>query len=106
MSVRLLGLGVATPQSVPQAVLAEWVGQFCTTVGSREERLLPELFRMTRVHDRGTVLLADGDPIDAQSVRWFYPTPNGDTLTRRGPTTAQRMQQFRRHAPPLALAAC
>ncbi len=109
MSARILGLGTATPRhSVAQDLTAQMLGPLGAAPGTREAKLLPEVFRRTSVRHRSTVLIADDEttPIDARSLGWFFPPPNGDAASHLGPTTGQRMAEFQRLAPPLAIAAC
>jgi predicted naringenin-chalcone synthase len=108
MNVRILGLGTAAPvHSMPQPMSAEMAVERCSEPGSREAKLLPQLFRMTSVKGRGSVVIRpeENQPVSVDSVRWFYPQPNGEPATRTGPTTGERMREFLRSAPPLAIEA-
>ena len=71
--------------------------------GDRQTRLLPQLYRMTRIDRRASVLLRpkQNDVAGPSSLDWFYGSVGAES-----PTTAARMEQFRQLAPPLAIAAC
>jgi len=101
MSLTILGLGTALPRHpFAQGDAAEVIRSFfCET--DEQRRLLPILFRRAGVRQRHSVLAerpaADG-PIQS-----FYPPASGPA--DRGPTTAQRMDVYRKESSPLALQA-
>lgn len=102
MSLIIRGLGTAIPeQTIGQADAAEIAQTF--VYDNRENAgLLSMLYRMTRVRQRGSVLLEE--PNGDRYRQSFYPA--AATTTDRGPATALRMQRYSAHAAPLALAAC
>ncbi len=101
MSVAILGLGTEAPTgSIAQPRAAELAKARCCTT-DEQSRLLPVLYRRTRVGRRGSVLL-DGPDASTQGEAFFPPAATGDDL---GPSTRQRMERYAEHAGPLALAA-
>lgn len=108
----LLGLGTALPtESVKQAEAVRMAALRCCETPA-QERLLKALYRLTRVHERGSVVLqgqaseGGGTAVEADAMRFFPPpvaSTNGDSNgTARGPGTAERMEAYARLAPPLA----
>lgn len=89
----ILAVGTATPaHTLTQAAAADEAAARCATDKHRA-RLLHRLYQTTAIERRGSVL--------TQAEIFFPPEP-----ATRGPTTAQRMAAFERHAPPLAGEAC
>jgi predicted naringenin-chalcone synthase len=96
MSVHLLGLGTARPDHAIGREESVRLAVRCSGADSRRARTLRTLYRRTRVDERGCALLHPGD-----GTGWFYRDPRGGGGDR-GPTTDERMRQFRRLAPDLA----
>ena len=96
----LLGIGTALPpESATQAEAAELVGRLGPPpgdAGAAGRRRIAALYRATGVRRRHSVLLEPGVAGAGPDRLPFYP-PGA-----RGPTTAARMEQYSRHAPPLA----
>lgn len=102
MSMRIEAIGTALPaQSITQA---EAVGlqQSFGVVDERQARTLRALYRRSRIETRRSVLLS-GDAGTPEERLDFYPKATGED--DRGPTTAERMAQYERLAPGLALPA-
>lgn len=98
MSIILRGLGTASPAgSIAQADAAELAKSRCCTTDD-QARLLPVLYRRTRVHRRGSVLLRAGGSAAAQQ---FFPPALA--VEDHGPTTRERMERYAQEAAPLAL---
>jgi len=99
----IISIGTARPaNSLSQHDAAVMAVARCRP-GDRRSRLLPQLYRMAQVERRASVLLKPDVEGSASkmSADWFYGGPDAPS-----PMTAQRMEQFRRLAPPLAVAAC
>lgn len=102
----IISIGTARPtHSLSQDEAARIAVARCEP-GDRRSRLLPQLYRMSQVERRASVLLKPGPAtIDgangAASVDWFYGGENASS-----PSTSDRMEQFRRFASPLAIEAC
>lgn len=101
MSLTIRGIGTATPaRSIGQADAAEIAQTF--VYNNRENAgLLTMLYRMTKVRQRGSVLLEE--PNGDRYRQSFYPAAG--CATDRGPATAVRMEQYAASAAPLALSA-
>jgi predicted naringenin-chalcone synthase len=101
MSLAILGLGTALPRHpVAQKEVAKIISTFfCET--EEQRRVLPNLFRRAGVRQRHSVL-AERSAGDGP-IQTFYPPATGPT--DGGPTTAQRMEVYRRESVPLALQA-
>src|SRR5437762_10370249 len=101
MSLAILGLGTTLPRyPFTQKDAAEVIRSFfCET--DEQRRLLPILFRRAGVRQRHSVL-AERPPEDGP-IQSFYPPASGPE--DRGPTTAQRMEIYRKESAPLALQA-
>jgi predicted naringenin-chalcone synthase len=101
MSLAILGLGTALPhRPVSQEDTAAIISSFfCET--DEQRRLLPTLFRRAGVRQRHSVL-AERLPHDGP-IQTFYPPATGPS--DQGPTTAQRMEIYRKESAPLALQA-
>lgn len=101
MSFTLLGLGTATPErSIAQGDAATLAAAFNNAAPGRE-RTLAAIYRQTRIRSRGSVLLEE--PACEPFAQTFYPPASDDHAT--GPTTAARMERYRRAAGALACAA-
>ncbi len=95
MSAHLERIGLARPEgSVDQTTFARWV-QSASRLDERLLRLIPELVRRSGVRRRHSVLIAT----DWESQRFLAPAAAADD---RGPSTAARMERYRREAAPLA----
>jgi predicted naringenin-chalcone synthase len=101
MSLAILGIGTTLPRHpFLQTDAAEVIQSFfCET--DEQRRLLPILFRRAGVRQRHSVL-AERPPGDGP-IQSFYPPASGPA--DRGPTTAQRMEIYRKESSPLALQA-
>jgi len=101
MSTVILGLATASPRrSIAQAEAAELAKAYGRLTGE-QERLLPALYRRTRVARRGSVLLGGSNGSGPRQD--FYPPALAEI--DRGPTTRARMERYVQEAAPLALAA-
>jgi predicted naringenin-chalcone synthase len=101
MSLAILGLGTALPRyPFAQKDAAEVIQSFfCET--DEQRRLLPILFRRAGVRQRHSVLVER--PAGNGPIQSFYPPAS--CPEDRGPTTAQRMEIYRKESAPLALPA-
>tara|TARA_R110002111_G_scaffold144910_2_gene211267 strand:- start:121833 stop:122936 length:1104 start_codon:yes stop_codon:yes gene_type:complete len=105
MSFEILGIGTTTPQhsmEQSEAAIHAQVVSCGTEVTDQQRRLVPILYRRAGVKTRHSVLLENS--IESELVRQsFYRPANspGDL----GPSTADRMQAYEKHATPLAIAA-
>ena len=128
MSFRILGLGTAVPRhSIEQQSAMEAAKHFSTQTED-QRRLLPVLYRRTGVKRRHSVLLesnreaalTEEEPGASEnpSASEFTPviSSSDECLTQSffrraknaedgGPTTAERMQRYQRHAGELAIQA-
>jgi prepilin-type processing-associated H-X9-DG protein len=102
MTLRIAGIGTATPShSILQDDAAALHAAF-TTTDARQTRLLRALYRRTGVRSRHSAILeASEGPIETRQT--FYPPSAG--TEDGGPPTAERMRAYEREAPALALAA-
>lgn len=101
MPLSLLGIGTAMPvRSIAQDDAAELAKAFCCRT-EEHARLLPLLYKRTRIHQRSSVLLEEAD--GAGPRQSFFAPAIGEAV--HGPTTGQRMQRYAQEAAPLALAA-
>src|SRR5688572_28162971 len=101
MSLIIRGLGTATPErSISQADAAE-VAQTFVYDNRENANLLAMLYRLTKVRQRGSVLLEE--PNGDRYKQSFYPAAG--CPTDRGPATALRMERYASAAAPLALSA-
>ncbi|MCE9590066.1 MAG: type III polyketide synthase [Planctomycetes bacterium] len=98
MGAILLGLGTAVPErSIGQGdAVTQAVTRCCTTTD--HARLLPVLYRRTRVARRSSVLLEEPD--GSGNPHPFFPPAL--TADDRGPTTAGRMVRYHELVGPLA----
>lgn len=102
MSLIIRGIGTSTPErSIGQADAAEIAQTFVYNNGENAS-LLAMLYRMTKVRQRGSVLLEE--PNGDRYRQSFYPAAG--CATDRGPATALRMERYATSAAPLALSAC
>lgn len=100
MSMRILGIGTATPERrISQEHAAHLAASF--SPDRERPRALAAIYRQTRIRSRGSVLLDDpGRHGFAQS---FFPPATADAPG--GPSTATRMRRYATEAAPLALRA-
>lgn len=98
----ILGLGTATPRyAISQSEAATIAATLCP--GNDEQRqFLPLIYRQTGIQQRGTVVL-HSQPDGQHSPQSFYPVVT--EADERGPSTAQRMELYERHASALGSAA-
>ena len=98
MSLHVVGLGTAVPEfEIDQADAAEQASQLCYE-NDEQRRHVKALYRRTGVRTRRSVVLqsaTNGRP--AQQA--FY---SHNSEMEHGPTTADRMLEYERHAGPLA----
>lgn len=97
MSLTILGLGTAVPEHTMN--LTESLELATTLICENEQqvRLLQVLYRKSGVKNRHTVL-----PYRV-ALDWVPPeSSTGEKRVTLGPTTAERMQYYLEHAPPLA----
>ncbi len=100
MAVHILGIGTARPaRSLSRDDAVSLAVERCCA-SERQARAMRALYRRTTVETRGISLLdGPGEPHGGpRDLNWFYPPG-------REPTTADRMVQFRRLAPDLAVRA-
>lgn len=106
MSLSILGLGTAVPETELNAEEGMQLGQKLCCTTSEQEEWLAALYRNSGIRKRHLVLHKQvvRDVIEgtrkSQSV--FLPKSKTDRL---GPTTGQRLEMYTRHARPLALKA-
>jgi len=102
MTIQILGIGCASPNnSLIQSELAD-VAYNLSARDSCSARALSELYRLTGVAKRGSVLLHDES---ADGLYKFYANSSeriGDSAINYGPSTAQRMQVYSENALSLA----
>src|SRR5687768_9426897 len=97
MSAAILGISTATPpRSIAQGDAADHAAARCCST-PEQARLLPALYRRTRVGRRGSVLLNGNG---AQPREEFFPAARSQA--DRGPTTDARMRRYGDEAPRLA----
>lgn len=112
MSLVIHGLGTAQPPHAidQQAMAASAVPCSCAT--DRHRKLLPALYRRTRVARRHSVVVnATPDhghghaalPVEERMLAFYPPAVDEND---RGPTLSQRMQRYPEEALPLATQAC
>lgn len=104
MNVHMIGVGTATPaHSIEQSAAAAHAVERCCSTAD-QSRLLPVLYRRSRVAMRGSVLLHNGtSPDNGSPSNDFFPAAT--TSDDRGPTTGQRLARYEQDAGPLAGAA-
>lgn len=98
MNVRLLGLGTALPDYRMSQQDALQMTHDIVCGDERQRRLATMLFRKSGVSGRNTAV---PHPI---AYEWAARDESG--ARSRGPTTAERMRLYARHAPDLAARAC
>jgi predicted naringenin-chalcone synthase len=106
MALELLSIATALPScDVSQKTAAEMAKPMCCR-SQAQERLLPALYRRSRVQRRASVLLTQGSDMQkggAATQSFFAAATDAQDL---GPTTGRRMQRYSREAPRLARRAC
>jgi predicted naringenin-chalcone synthase len=102
VTLSLLGFGTALPEhSMTQDDTVDLHTTFCG-VDPKRARTLRALYRRSRIERRhSSVFDASEGPIETRQR--FYGRAEGED--DRGPTTAQRMEAYARHAPGLAVRA-
>ena len=101
MSLEILGMGTALPtHSIAQSDAANLANTLACR-SPKESKLLEALYKRTRIQNRGSVLLQDGNGPNLRQS--FFPVAHGPADL--GPTTGQRMHRYAEEAAPLALAA-
>ena len=108
MTLTLQGLGTARPpHQIDQHQMAAAAAP-CSCATEPHRRLLPSLYRRTRVASRSSVVLnatngLSDAPMD-QRMLAFYPPAKGED--DRGPALSERLRRYPQEALPLAEAAC
>lgn len=108
MSLIIHGLGTAQPphaltqQSMAAAALP------CSCATDQHRKLLPALYRRTRVESRHSVVVNthNGHAALSPDERMLAFYPPAEHEADRGPTTAHRLERYPEEALPLAAAAC
>jgi predicted naringenin-chalcone synthase len=101
VSLAIAGIGTAVPGSpVEQRDALALARQYFEETPERR-KVLPALYRRTRVETRHTVLAGDEEAV--AGARGFYSPWRPEA--GRGPSTAERMLRYEREAAPLARAA-
>ena len=97
MSLAIRGFGLAVPENTMSQVEATELAQLVICRTEQQSRLLNVLYRKAGVENRHTALP------HRIATSWLLPEKPGELqATTYGPTTAERMQFFAEHAPPLA----
>jgi len=91
---RIDGIGTALPRRKLDQATSAAMAQAVSCSSSQQQRLLPTLYRRSKVEQRGSVLLDDGE------MQAFYPP--AQTQHDGGPSTRQRMARYEREAPLMA----
>jgi predicted naringenin-chalcone synthase len=101
MSANLLGIGLAVPPHTMTQDEAAALAREVICRSEQEARVLTALYRKAGVSQRHTALP------HRIALNWLPEQEDGihERPTTLGPTTAERMQYFAEHAPPLALEA-
>ncbi|MEO1237123.1 MAG: type III polyketide synthase [Planctomycetota bacterium] len=108
MSLLIEGLGTAQPpHALSQANMAA-AAEPCSCATDRQRKLLPALYRRTRVESRHSVVVnaRNGEaslPVDERMLAFYPPAATEDD---RGPQLSERMRRYPEEALPLAAAAC
>ncbi|WP_339733502.1 type III polyketide synthase [uncultured Gimesia sp.] len=105
MSFELLGIGTTTPEySIEQADAAVHAQEMSCgpEITDQQRRLIPILYRRAGVKTRHSILLENS--ADSNQERQSFYRPSESALDY-GPTTADRMQEYEKHASTLAIAA-
>jgi predicted naringenin-chalcone synthase len=101
MGLTILATGTATPdRRIAQTDAARMATGFANAEPGRE-RALAAIYRHSKIHSRGSVLLEDPGP-DAFAQSFFPPAADADDP---GPTTSARMARYAAEAGVLALVA-
>ncbi len=102
MTLELRGFGTALPEhAMSQGDAVDLHTGFCS-IDAKRARTLRALYRRSRIERRHSVVFeASEGPIEVR--QHFYGRARDDE--DRGPTTAQRMEMYARHAPGLAVRA-
>lgn len=108
MSLIIHGLGTAQPphaltqQSMAAAALP------CSCATDQHRKLLPALYRRTRVESRHSVVVNthNGHAALSPDERMLAFYPPAEHEADRGPTTSQRLERYPEEALPLAAEAC
>ena len=99
MAVRIRGLGTAVPEhSISQDAAAELAIGFCCAT-PQQTKLLPALYRRTRVRTRHSVIL-EASTLGEPTQQSFY--ANARDEADAGPLTSVRMDRYETEAGPLA----
>ena len=103
MKFKILGLGTAVPPHAMSQQEATELAHRVVCQTEQQQRLLSVLYRKAGVENRQTALP------HRIAEKWLPPASAEDNESPRpatfGPTTAERMQYFAEHAPPIALRA-
>ncbi|MES1213072.1 MAG: type III polyketide synthase, partial [Singulisphaera sp.] len=98
MTVAIAGIGTAAPEHlIEQNDAAEQAAKICCQTAV-QQRLVRSLYRRAGVRTRHSVVL-DSDTNGRPAEQSFY------TRSAQGPSTAERMEAYEKHAAPLAVAA-
>jgi prepilin-type processing-associated H-X9-DG protein len=93
-SFHINGLGTALPRGKIDQTTSAAMAQAVSCNDMQQRRLLPTLYRRSKVQQRGSVLLNDGE------MQSFYPP--AESQTDGGPTTHRRMARYEIEAPRMA----
>jgi predicted naringenin-chalcone synthase len=103
MTARVIGIGTAVPESsIDQEAAADFAVRRMIAPTTRDVRRLREVYRRSGVARRGSVLLGAGadEPVSGEAAGFTSLRPD---RPHSGPTTAERMHLYSRHAPRLAI---
>ncbi len=101
MTAHIHGIGTATPRGwIDQTDAAKLASHYCCPT-PEQERLLPTLYRRTRVHRRHSIVLSEN--FNGTTGPDFY--RHAVDAQDRGPTTQQRMQVYQANASELGVQA-
>jgi predicted naringenin-chalcone synthase len=101
MTLAIAGIGVAVPGEPVRQDQALGIARLFFEETPQRAKVLPALYRRTRVETRHSVLATDNE--EFEEARQFYVPwrPHAE----RGPSTGERMERYEREAAPLARAA-
>jgi len=105
MSFELLGIGTTTPPySIEQSEAAVHAQTMSCgpDITDQQRRLIPILYRRAGVKTRHSILLENSGDSNRERQSFYRPAESDLDF---GPTTADRMQEYERHAATLAVAA-